>query len=318
MPEIVTMPPQFTSTERPYMWVFTAKQTIILAIGIVIAGASAVYLPLNIGAVGKAVLGLSIFLFFLVGGIGRYHGTPLLVYFGSLLTFRLTPKKYVKTTTKQTSSIYPPTQNWLTIREIRDDIIIYKDTEGRYSTMLKIRPIDLDLRTPDAMDIVYSRMATAYNSIDFPMQIIINPTRYNPAPYIGEWEEKQRQYPSDSVEYEHIQNHITAFKNMVEENDLMTRNFYIILPVRVKEIAPGLLEKEKENLRAETGPKKKKEIRKIFAEKKYNKTAEELRTRKNIITTALRNIDPDLGVEELTNQTLIDALTECYGGGRGT
>ena len=314
MPETVTMPPQFTSTERPYLLFFTAKQTLIIGIGILVAGATAVYLPLGLDAVGRAVLGLSIFLFFLVGGIGRYHGTPLLVYFGSLLTFRLTPKKYVKTTTKQTSSVYPPTQNWLMIKETRDDIVVYKDKEGRYSTMLKIRPIDLDLRTPDAMDIVYSKMATAYNSIDFPMQIIINPTRYNPAPYIGEWEEKQRQYPTDSVEHEHIQNHITAFKNMVEENDLMTRNFYIILPVRVKEIAQGILKKEKEEIRAETDPKRKKMLHQKYTEKKYVKAAEELRTRKNIVITALKNIDPDLDVEELTGPSLINALTECYGG----
>ena len=64
MPETVTMPPQFTSTERPYLWIFTGKQTIIIAIGILIAGASAVYLPLGLDAVGRAILGLSIFLFF--------------------------------------------------------------------------------------------------------------------------------------------------------------------------------------------------------------------------------------------------------------
>lgn len=315
MPEIVTMPPQFTSTERPYLLFFTAKQTLIIGIGILVAGATAVYLPLGIDAVGRAVLGLSLFLFFLVGGIGKYHSIPLLVYFGSLLTFRLTPKKYVKTTTKQTISVYPPTQNWLMIKETRDDIVVYKDKEGRYSTMLKIRPIDLDLRTSDAMDIVYSRMATAYNSFDFPLQIIISPTRYNPESYIRDWKDKQKQYPSDSVEDVHIQNHITAFKNMVHENDLMTRNFYICLPGRTREIAPNILKKEKEDIRAETDPKKKKEIQKKYAEKKYNRAAEELRTRKNIIITALRNIDQDLGVEELTEQTLIDALTECYGGG---
>jgi len=314
MPETVTMPPQFTSTERPYLWIFTGKQTIIIAIGILVAGATAVYLPLGLDAIGKAVLGLSIFLFFLIGGIGRYHGTPLLVYFGSLLIFRLTPKKYVKTKNNQISSVYPPTQNWLMIKETRDDIVVYKDKEGRYSTMLKIRPIDLDLRTPDAMDIVYSRMATAYNSFDFPLQIIIQPTRYNPGPYIQGWIEKQKQYPPESIENTQIQNHIIAFKNMVKENDLMTRNFYIILPGRTREIAPNLQKKEKDDIRAETDPKKKKEIQKKYTEKKYNRAAEELRTRKNIVITALRNIDPDIGVEELTGSSLIDALTECYGG----
>jgi len=223
----------------------------------------------------------------------------------------------VKTTTKQTSSVYPPTQNWLMIKEIKDDIIIYKDKEGRYSTMLKIRPIDLGLRTQDAMDIVYSRMATAYNSFDFPLQIIINPTKYNPAAYIGEWEEKQKHYPRESVEALHIQNHIDAFKNMVKENDLMTRNFYICLPVRTREIAPGLLKKEKEMLRTETDPGEKKRIRQKYNMKKYNKASEELRTRKNIVITAIRNIDPDLGVEEITGPSLINALTECYGGQDG-
>jgi len=312
MPETVTMPPQFTSTERPYLWVFTGKQTIIIAIGILIAGATAVYIPLGLTPTGRAILGLCIFLFFLVGGIGKYHGTPLLVYFGSLLAFKLTPKKYVKIKNNQTTSVYPPTQNWLTIREVKDDIIITKDKEGQYFTMLRIRPIDLDLRTSDAMDMVYSRMATAYNSMDFPLQIIIQPTQFNPMPYIREWEKiKQKHYQPGSTEAEHIQKHIDAFKSMVHETGLITRNFYVCLPVRIREIAPNLIKKEKEAIRTETNPEEKKKLRKKYAEKKYNKAAEELRVRKNIITTALRNIDPDLGVEELRGQTLNYALAEC-------
>ncbi len=74
------------------------------------------------------------------------------------------------------------------------------------------------------------------------------------------------------------------------------------------------MKRKKEKTEVETQAEIKNLLHQIFVEKKYVKAAEELRTRKNVVITALKNIDPDLGVEELTGPSLINALTGCYGG----
>lgn len=312
MPETVPMPPQFTSTERPFMWVFTIKQTLILGAGASVAGIVALYLPLGLSLLQQAILGLMIFGFFFIGGVGRYKDTPLLVFLGTMLVFKLKPKRFVKTEDNK-ESLYPPTQNWLRVSEVKEEVA--KLRGDSYITLLKVKPIDVDLRTADAMDLVYSRLALMYNTIDFPIQIIISPVEYDSAPYLKDWKSRMEQYPEDSVERQHIRDHVQAFLTTIERVNLTTKNFYVCIPVRASQVAPDLIRQQKEDLSVVSYPAEKQKIRDEYGLKLYAKVAGELRSRRGTVANALANIDEAMTVEELSGDQLIKALAECYAGG---
>lgn len=315
MPDVVTMPPQIASSDRPFMWVFTITQTFILGVGMSVAGVVAGYLLTELSIVQRIAVGAIIFAFFFIGGVGRYKDTPVLIFLGSLLVYRIKDKKYVKVADEKKMSLYPPTQNWLTVSEIKNNVV--KLRGDTYFTILKVKPIDLALRTADAMDIVYSRMATMYNTLDFPIQIIVSPVEYDSTPYIIGWNDKLKQYPDDSAEHQHIMDHIESFKSMIKKTNLITRNFYVCVPVRASQIqhVQTLQRQQKEDASVETEYKEKEKIHKEYAKKIYDSVTNELRSRTNTVAAALTNIDENLTYDELSGEQLVKALRECYVGG---
>ena len=318
MPEFVRTLPPFRKVEKNLMGFLTWQQSLTLFGALFIAlGIS--WLLINMVAPGtslqtRGVVALVTFVFLSILGMAKYKNTMLLLYLLAVIGYKLAPKKYEKP--HSSTSRYPATQTWLGIEEIKNDVVICPRTkkEQMFFTLLEVSPIDLSLRTAEAADIVYSRTATAYNTLNFPIQIISFPIKYDPSNYIKSWEENLRHYSDTPYALEYIQNHLYNFKKMIEETGLLVRKFYIVTQSKTSQTAPKLFIKEKEELRVEGDVNKKKEITKKYLNKRLEAAINDLRLKKITVKSAFEAIDPDLRIIELSNETLLEALANCFGG----
>lgn len=130
-----------------------------------------------------------------------------------------------KKITKPASQI--AAQKFLDITEIRDDIIILKN--GSYRGILAVSSINYDLKSSEEQDAIISQYQGFLNSLDFPVQILINSRKLNINSYIDFIDEKEKEQTSELLRLQTAE-YKNFIKQLVAVSNIMDKNFYIILP----------------------------------------------------------------------------------------
>lgn len=286
----------------------TLKQAIIVMISLPVAIGIASAFPLP--WLDRLVVWLSAFAALALPAVIKHKDQPLYTYARSTLSYRLTPKTYVKAV-KETS-LYPPTQNWLGIKDVVEDVVV-KDSK-QYFTGLKVGPVDVGLRPGKKRDLIYAAYTVACSTLDFYYQIVVDVQPYDAGPYTSKWEEISDQYPTYSEEEEYCRLNAESFSNRIKAYKIPKRCFYLLIPVNLQDLAPEILEEEKIALRAEKDRETRSKLREEYEKRKLEIATEELRIRKASAMSALQAVDPKLKVEEMKGQELKRALRMCMGG----
>jgi type IV secretory pathway VirB4 component len=121
----------------------------------------------------------------------------------------------------------PPTQKFLDIAEIKEDIIIMKD--GTLRAVLLVSSINFSLKNVDEQNAIVQAYMGFLNSINFPLQVVIQSRRMNIDDYLnrlGEAEKKQKN--------ELLRNQIVDYRDyvrqLVELGEIMQKRFYVTVP----------------------------------------------------------------------------------------
>jgi len=132
-----------------------------------------------------------------------------------------------KTANRHASKSTPSTQKYLQIAEIRDDTIIMKD--GSIRSVLLVSSINFALKSEDEQNAIVSAYVNFLNSMDSPMQILIQSRKLDLEQYLNYLKEAQAKQTNDLLKMQmaEYQQYITE---LVELGNIMTKRFYVIVP----------------------------------------------------------------------------------------
>ena len=180
-------------------------------------------------------------------------------------------------------------QEFVPIKEIRDGVATLKD--GSLRAVLMASSLNFALKSGDEQAGILYQFQNFLNSLDFPVQFHIESRELDIRPYIALLEERHVAQEADLLKVQ-TREYIEFIKTFTKEANVMTKNFFIVVPY-----TPALISKNEG-------------IKGLFSNKKSveteTRTFEEARTQlyqrvgvveQGLVRTGVRVVQ--LGTEEL-------------------
>ncbi|MFA5961417.1 MAG: hypothetical protein WC848_01900 [Parcubacteria group bacterium] len=134
-------------------------------------------------------------------------------------------KLYSQKLTKQASK--SPTQKYLDVAEVKEDVIVLKS--GSIRAVLAVSAINFELKATDEQEAIINQYQNFLNSVDFPLQILINSRKLNIDTYLDFLTTKEKQQKTELMRMQ-----ISEYKNFITQlvsmSDIMDKMFYIVVP----------------------------------------------------------------------------------------
>ncbi len=135
----------------------------------------------------------------------------------------------------------PSTKDLVAIADIKDNVVLLKN--GQLRAVIEVSSVNFELRSDEEQMGILQNFQRFLNSIDFPLQIVVNSRQLNMDEYLkmiaGVAEASTNELLKiQAVEYGKF------VKELLELSNIMTKHFYVVLPFYVFE-APtktGLLQ----------------------------------------------------------------------------
>ncbi len=128
------------------------------------------------------------------------------------------------------------TQEFIPIKEVRDGIVILKD--GSLRALLMASSINLALKSADEQQAIIGQFQNFLNSLEFTVQFFVQSRDLDIRPYIGLLEERYVAELDDLMKIQ-IREYIAFIKDFTERANIMTKNFFIVVPYDPALIARG-------------------------------------------------------------------------------
>src|SRR5579859_2474192 len=119
------------------------------------------------------------------------------------------------------------TQEFVPIKEVRDGVIILKD--GSLRALLMASSINLALKGADEQQAIIAQFQNFLNSMEFTVQFFIESRDLDIRPYIALLEERYAKELDELMKIQ-IREYIAFIKDFTERANIMTKNFFIVVP----------------------------------------------------------------------------------------
>ncbi len=121
----------------------------------------------------------------------------------------------------------PQTQKYISIAEIKDDAVVLRD--GTLRAVLLISSINFALKSDEEQNAIIAGYVSFLNSLDTPLQIVIQSRRLNLDEYIATLKKSEKEQTNDLLKLQtaEYRQYITE---LVELGDIMTKRFYVVVP----------------------------------------------------------------------------------------
>ncbi|MBI2004664.1 hypothetical protein HYS79_00705 [Patescibacteria group bacterium] len=119
------------------------------------------------------------------------------------------------------------TQEFVPLKEVRDGLVILKD--GSLRALLMASSINLALKSQDEQQAIVSQFQNFLNSLEFTVQFFIESRELDIRPYIALLEERYAAELDDLMKIQ-IREYIAFIKDFTERANIMTKNFFIVVP----------------------------------------------------------------------------------------
>lgn len=119
------------------------------------------------------------------------------------------------------------TQEFVPIDDVRDGIVILK--EGGMRGVLMASSVNFSLKSDDERQAIILQFQDFLNSLDFPIQILTQSRRLDIRPYIALLEDRYKAQSNDLMKIQ-IEQYIAFVKSFTESTNIMTKNFFVIIP----------------------------------------------------------------------------------------
>lgn len=121
-----------------------------------------------------------------------------------------------------------PTQRYLDIAEIKDDVVVLKD--GTLRAVLLVSSINFSLKNVDEQNAIVQAYMGFLNSIEFPVQVVIQSRHMNIDAYLDSLKEAERTQHNDLLRAQ-ISDYREYVRQLVELGEIMQKRFYVIVPL---------------------------------------------------------------------------------------
>ncbi|MEK7122829.1 MAG: hypothetical protein AAB855_03140 [Patescibacteria group bacterium] len=119
------------------------------------------------------------------------------------------------------------TQKHLPIAEIKQDTVILKD--GTLRAVLLVSSINFFLKSEDEQNAIVQTYMQFLNSIDYPLQIVIQSRKYDISGYIAHLGELEAQQTNDLLKMQ-MADYRQFVGELVGLGDIMDKKFYVVVP----------------------------------------------------------------------------------------
>ena len=119
------------------------------------------------------------------------------------------------------------TQEFVPIKEVRDGVIILKDNSMR--AVLLCSSINFSLKSSDEKQAILYQFQDFLNSLDFSIEIVTQSRKLDIRPYIALLEEREKNQTNELMRIQ-VREYIEFIKNFTESTNIMTKNFFLVVP----------------------------------------------------------------------------------------
>jgi hypothetical protein len=121
----------------------------------------------------------------------------------------------------------PATQTYLPIAEIKDGTVVLKD--GTLRCVLLVSSINFALKSEDEQNALISSYVGFLNSLDFPIQIVMQSRKLQIQPYLDNLTKIEKELPNELLKIQ-IADYRAFVAELVEIGQIMTKRFYVVVP----------------------------------------------------------------------------------------
>ncbi len=119
------------------------------------------------------------------------------------------------------------TQEFVPVSEVRDGVVLLKD--GSLRAILLASSINFALKSEDEQTAFIVQFQNFLNSLDFSAQIFVQSRMLDIRPYIATLEVAYKNQLDDLMRIQ-IREYIEFIRNFTEAANIMTKNFFVIIP----------------------------------------------------------------------------------------
>ncbi len=118
-------------------------------------------------------------------------------------------------------------QDFVPVKEVRNGVIVLKN--GGYRGVLMCSSVNFGLKSSDEQGAIISGFQTFLNTLDFPVEIIIQSRKMDIRPYLALLAEKENDQKTELLRIQ-LREYMEFVRSFTENTNIMTKSFYIIVP----------------------------------------------------------------------------------------
>lgn len=118
-------------------------------------------------------------------------------------------------------------QDFVAIEEIRDGVVVLKDTSFRL--ILMVSSLNFALKSGDEQQAIILQYQNFLNSLDFHVQFFIQSRKLDVRPYLEVLEEREKEQLNDLLKIQ-TREYIEFIRQFTESTNIMAKTFFVVIP----------------------------------------------------------------------------------------
>lgn len=119
------------------------------------------------------------------------------------------------------------TKDFVVISDIRDSVVILKN--GSLRSIIEVNSINFELKSIDEQSAIIQSFQNFVNSVDFPLQIIINSRKLDIGPYLKTLDTLGETLKNELLKIQAVE-YSRFIKGLTELANIMSKKFYVSVP----------------------------------------------------------------------------------------
>jgi len=128
------------------------------------------------------------------------------------------------------------TQEFVPIKEVRDGIVLLKD--GGMRALLLCSSLNFSLKSEEERGAILLQFQDFLNSLDFSIEMVVQSRKLDIRPYIALLEGQEKIQTNNLMKIQ-VREYIEFVKNFTENTNIMTKNFFVVVPYSPAIINPS-------------------------------------------------------------------------------
>ncbi len=120
-----------------------------------------------------------------------------------------------------------PAQQFVPVQEVRDGIVVLKD--GTLASVVLVSSINLSLKSYDEQRATLVQFQSFLNTLDFPIEIVIQSRRYDVRPYLVTLENRLKEQQEQLLQVQ-TREYIEFIRSFTDNVNIMRKNFFVVIP----------------------------------------------------------------------------------------